>query len=71
MFDSYPDILTVPQVCEALSIGKNSVYSMLRDGTLQSIWVRSQYRIPKICLIEYIEKSICCNGGCPDRKEQT
>lgn len=63
MFDSYPDILTAQQVCTALSLGKNMVYSMLADGTIRSVRVGTKYLIPKTCLIEFIENSICCNGG--------
>lgn len=64
MFEKYPDVLTVPQVCSALSISKNSVYKLLSDGTIQCVRVGVKYLVPKPCLIEFIEKSICCNGGC-------
>ncbi len=63
MFQSYPDILTVSQVCEALSLGKNTVYKMLADGIVKSVRVGTKYLIPKICLVEYVNNSICCNGG--------
>ena len=63
MFNSYPDILTAQQVCTALSLGKNMVYAMLADGTIPSVRVGTKYLIPKIYLIEYIEKSISCNSG--------
>lgn len=63
MFENYPDILTVPQVCEALSVSKNTIYKVLSDGTIPHIRVGSKYLVPKPCLIEFIEKSLSCNGG--------
>ena len=34
MLESYDDILTVDEACEALKIGKNALYDLLNCGTL-------------------------------------
>lgn len=57
MFDTYNDILTVNEVCTALHIGKNSVYTLLRMGVLQYIKIGRKYIIPKIFLIDFINKN--------------
>ena len=36
MFEQYPDILTVEEVCEALRMGYNAVYDHLNDGKLKA-----------------------------------
>ena len=56
MFDDYKDVLTVDEVCKALSAGKNSVYKMLKDGLIKYIKVGKKYLIPKICLIDFINR---------------
>ena len=37
MFNSYPDILSVKQLCEILGIGKNTAYRLLQGGEIKSI----------------------------------
>lgn len=54
MFDTYKDVLTVEQVCSALSMGKNSVYTLLRNGVIKSIKIKRKYLIPKPFLIDFI-----------------
>lgn len=54
MFEAYKDILTVDDVCKALSMGKNKVYALLKSGTINYIKNGNKYLIPKIYLIDYI-----------------
>ena len=35
MFESYDDILTVEEACEALKIGYNAMYELLNTGKLK------------------------------------
>ena len=35
MFESYDDILTVEEACEALKIGYNAIYGLLNTGKLR------------------------------------
>ena len=35
MFESYDDILTVEEACEALKIGYNAIYELLNTGKLR------------------------------------
>ena len=35
MFEDYPDILTTEDLRNALNIGKNQAYSLLKDGSIK------------------------------------
>lgn len=54
MFENYKDILSVSEACEALSIGKNTIYDLLHKGILKSIKVSRKYLIPKEFIIEFV-----------------
>ena len=57
MFEQYPDILTVEEVCEALRMGYNAVYELLNAGKLKAYKNGRVWRIPREALKEYIIKS--------------
>lgn len=57
MFEQYPDILTVEEVCEALRMGYNAVYELLNAGKLRAYKNGRVWRIPRDALKEYIIKS--------------
>ena len=50
----YPDILTVEQVQEILSVGHYSVYKLIHNNTLRHVKIGQGYRIVKQSLIEYL-----------------
>lgn len=58
LFNEYPDIMTVEEVCKALRIGYNKAYDFLKDGTIKSIKSGRKYLIPKISVQEYVLKNI-------------
>lgn len=55
MFESYDDILTVEEACEALKIGYNAMYELLKAGELKGYRNGRVWRIPKAALVEYIQ----------------
>ena len=57
MLESYDDILTVDEACEALKIGKNALYDLLNCGTLKAMRNGRVWRIPKNAIQEYIVKA--------------
>ena len=57
MFESYDDILTVEEACEALKIGYNAMYELLKAGELKGYRNGRVWRIPKAALVEYIQHS--------------
>ena len=54
MFNSYPDVLSVKQLCEVLDIGKNTAYRLLQSGEIKSIKIGKVYKIPKKYLKEFL-----------------
>ena len=57
MFESYDDILTAEEACEALKIGYNAIYELLNTGKLRGYRNGHVWRIPKAALVEYIQGS--------------
>lgn len=55
MFEEYKEVLTVAEVCTALSMGKNTVYGLLKKKLIKAIQIRKKYYIPKQFLIDFIE----------------
>lgn len=56
MFDSFRDVLSVQEACNALHIGKNTLYGLLKNGVIKSLKIGKKYLIPKIYLIDYINQ---------------
>jgi len=56
MFETYPDILTVKELCQALKIGRNTAYNLLKSGTLNSVRIGARYLIPKVYVIAYLQR---------------
>ena len=54
MFDSYSEILSVEEVCEALRIGANQAYALLNSGKLKGYKQGRVWKIPRQALVEYI-----------------
>lgn len=54
MFEKLPDILTVKQLQDILSIGRSKAYSLLHSGELKCITIGRQIRIPKQYLLDYL-----------------
>lgn len=58
MFTTYKDVVTVKQLAEMLGIGITLAYRLVKQRTIQSIKVGREYKIPKHCVINYLEKSV-------------
>lgn len=54
MFKDYPDILTVPQVAEALNIGINSAYRLVKERKIGCKRIGRKIIVPKKCLEDFI-----------------
>lgn len=54
MFKNEPDVLTVPDVVRLLQFGKNTVYSLIKEGRISSIKQGKKIIVPKLCLIEFL-----------------
>ena len=54
MFEEYADVLTVEETTEALRMGYNAVYKLLRNGELKGYRNGRVWMIPKLAIQEYI-----------------
>ncbi len=57
MLNNYPDVLTVRQVAEILGICENSAYRLIQDRAIGSRKVGRAIRVPKVCLIDYLNSA--------------
>jgi excisionase family DNA binding protein len=55
VFKEYPDVLDVKQVSVLLGVSKKVVYRLLNSGTLVSLKIGREFRIPKVNLLKYVK----------------
>lgn len=55
MFHEYPDVVNAKQLSQMLHISLKKCYQLLKDGEIKSIKIGSDYRIPKIYILEYLD----------------
>lgn len=54
----YPDVLTVEEVKEILQIGRRTAYRLIERNELQHFKIGTKIRIPKQCLINYLNRHV-------------
>ena len=58
MFAAYPDVVNVDQLREMLGgIGYKAAYGLLHDGSIRFFKIGKAFRIPKINIIEYLQRN--------------
>ena len=55
VFMDYPDILDVKQVGTLLGVSTKTVYRLLRNGTLDSLKIGREFRVPKVNVLKYVK----------------
>ena len=58
MFRKYPDVVTIPQVCEMLGVSRNYAYLLVKQGKLTRLDLGRIVRVTKSSVIELMEKSL-------------
>lgn len=62
MFENYPDVVEVDDLRKMLGgISKKLAYRLLSDQEIRSVRVGRTYKIPKICVIEYLVGEEMCH----------
>lgn len=62
MFENYPDVVEVDDLRKMLGgISKKLAYRLLSDQEIRSVRVDRTYKIPKICVIEYLMGEEMCH----------
>lgn len=55
LFSEYPDVVTVKQMCTMLGgISQKTAYRILEDGDIRHLKIGKSFKIPKVCIIEYL-----------------
>ncbi|MFB5677924.1 helix-turn-helix domain-containing protein [Paenibacillus terreus] len=55
MFQDYPDVVNVPQLCEMLGgISTKSAYKLLQENKINHFRFGRSYKIPKANIISYL-----------------
>ena len=59
MFENYPDVVDVNDLCKMLGgISRKLAYRLLTDQEIRSVRIGRSYKIPKICVIEYLTRTL-------------
>ena len=60
MFENYPDVVEVDDLRKMLGgISRKLAYRLLADQEIRSVRVGRAYKIPKVCVIEYLLGEEC------------
>ena len=54
-FVEYPDIVSPSQMMDMLHIGRNKAFQLLK-GEIRSIRIGTSHKIPKIFIIDYLNR---------------
>ena len=58
MFEDYPDVVDVDGLCKMLGgISRKLAYRLLINQEIKSVRIGRSYKIPKICVIEYLTQA--------------
>lgn len=58
MFKEYSDLLSPAEAAKALSIGKNSIYRLIREKQIGVLHIGRKLLIPKMALITYVRSAL-------------
>ena len=54
MFNNYEEMITIDDVCDMLSIGRNAAYRLLLAKQIKAFRIGRVWKIPRISVEEYI-----------------
>jgi excisionase family DNA binding protein len=55
VFKEYPDVLDVKQVSTLLGVSTKVVYRLLRNGSIVSLKIGREFRVPKVNVMKYVK----------------
>jgi len=55
-FDTMPLVLSVEDIADTLSIGRNKAYALVNTGAIKALKIGQHYRIPRDEFIEFVKK---------------
>ena len=52
--DSYSDMISIDDLCEMLTIGKNTAYYLLKTGQIRAFKIGRIWKIPRESVSQYV-----------------
>ncbi|WP_278607939.1 helix-turn-helix domain-containing protein [[Ruminococcus] lactaris] len=53
-YDSYNDLITINELCDILSIGKNTAYRLLNDKKIKAFRIGRTWKISRQAVTDFI-----------------
>ena len=50
-----PELLTIPEFCQAVNLGKTSVYKLINDGRIRAVKLGKKTLLPKSEVADFID----------------
>ena len=60
--EEFSDLITIDELCELLSIGRNYAYSLLNAGEIKAFRIGRTWKIPRGAVWEYISERAACSS---------
>ena len=57
MYDGYPEILSVNDICKMLDIGRRRAYQLINSGKIKRIPCGRNIKVAKVAVIYYVLQS--------------
>ena len=54
MYNEPADLITIDELCNILSIGRNAAYGLLKEEKIKAFRIGKVWKIPKMAVNEYI-----------------
>ena len=61
MLENYKDVLVIDDIMEILHIGRNKAYELIHTGTIKSLKIGKNIRVPKTCMMDFLASPIYNN----------
>lgn len=55
--DTYSDMISLDELCEMLTIGKNTAYHLLKTNQIKAFKIGRIWKIPRESVADYVKKS--------------
>lgn len=56
MYNDSPELITIDDMCDILSIGRNSAYELLNTGKIKAFKIGSHWKLTKEAVDEFIRR---------------
>lgn len=58
MFNDFPDVVSTKELTKMLKVSRSTALNLLQSQTIKSFRIGNIYKIPKKCIVDYINSQI-------------